>query len=142
MKEHQREQLLERIEREGATIGHDIPETINIDDTPFELHAFVFETKKQEDVSKETQERVDEVKRTLRRARNRRIESIEEDDISYDTGETLTEEIIGIDRALDALRDLGPTDIEQEIKRKEAVDKKRWLDFLDDALDADTSRFS
>ena len=80
MRSHERKQLLARIEREGATVGASIPETIDVQ------------------------------------------------------GERLVESIVGIDRALNALGDLGTTDIEREADAKDAADRKRWMSFLKQAL--------
>uniref|UniRef100_UPI0025EDFADA DUF5788 family protein n=1 Tax=Natronococcus sp. TaxID=35747 RepID=UPI0025EDFADA len=49
-------------------------------------------------------------------------------------GEELAQGIIGIDRALNALENLGPTDLEREQQAKQAADKKRWMSFLKKAL--------
>ncbi|MFB6197774.1 MAG: DUF5788 family protein, partial [Halobacteriaceae archaeon] len=48
MKEYQRKQLLERINRDGATVGARIPSTIEIGEETVELDSFVFETKRLE----------------------------------------------------------------------------------------------
>ena len=137
VKEYERKQLLERVGREAATIGADIPEEIDVQGETLELQQFVFEIKRRDTVPAGERERVDEAKRNLRRERNDRLERIEEGEISYEEGEQLANSIIGIDRALDALEQLGPADIEQEAARKEAVDQKRWMNFLKQALGKD-----
>jgi len=50
--------------------------------------------------------------------------------VSYAEGEALAASIIGIDRALDALRGLDAPAPETEAKRQEAADRKRWMSFL------------
>lgn len=137
MKEYQRKQLLERVQRDGATIGTRIPETITIRGEEIALRSFVIEVRGRETYPQSEQERVTTAKRNLRRARNQRQEQLENGTISYEVGEQLVEEIIGIDRALTALAALNPTNIEAEQQRQEVADKRRWLSFLRTALGQD-----
>ena len=134
MQEFQRKQLLERIEREGATVGADIPDEIEIQGESIDLRTFVFEIKRRDTVPEGERERVEQAKKNLRRERIQRKELIEEGDISFEEGEALARAIIGIDRALNALENLGPTNLEQEAELKEAQDQKRWTKFLKKAL--------
>lgn len=142
MKPFQRKQLLERIDREGATIGSEIPELITVDGEEFPLREFVFESKRHETVPAGEEEQVHEAKKRLRRERLQRRQRIESDDMTYEEGEQLAESILGIDRALNALESLEPTDLEAEASRQTAKDQKRWMAFLRKALgqDADSGR--
>lgn len=137
MKSYERKQLLERIERESATVGADIPETITVQGEPFELQSFVFEMKRVDAVAPEDRERVQEAKRNLRRERLQRKQRLEDEDLSFEEGERLVGAIIGLDRALNALENLGPTDIEREAQAQAAADRKRWMNFLQQALGHD-----
>ena len=139
MKEYERKALLERVEREGATVGADIPDKITVQGEEIELREFVFEIKRRETIPNGERDRVEQAKRNLRRERLQRKQRIEDEEISYEKGEQLVEAIIGIDRALNALESLGPTNIEVEQKRKEAADRKRWMSFLKQALGQDDS---
>ncbi|ELZ03742.1 MULTISPECIES: DUF5788 family protein [Natrialba] len=134
MQEFERKQLLERVEREGATVGADIPETITVQGEEIDLRTFVFEIKRRETVPAGERDRVEQAKRNLRRERVERIEAIEEGDITREEGEELAQSIIGIDRGLNALENLGPTDLEREQKAQQAADTKRWMSFLKQAL--------
>jgi len=138
MREFERKQLLERVEREGATLGADIPDEIEVQGETVELHQFVFEIKRRDTVPPGEREKVEEAKKNLRRERLQRKQRLEDEaeaaDLTFAEGEELVESIIGIDRALEALQSLGPTSIEQEAKAKEAADKKRWMKFLKQAL--------
>ncbi len=134
MKEFQRKQLLERIEREGATVGVDIPDAITVQGTELDLRSFVFEIRRRETVPPGERERVERAKKNLRRERLQRKQRIETEDISFEEGERLAEAIIGIDRALNALEQLGPVDLEREVSAQEAADRKRWMTFLQKAL--------
>ena len=135
MREYERKQLLERVEREGSTLGADIPDEIEVQGEAVELHAFVFEIKRRDRVPPGKREEVETAKKNLRRERLQRKQRLEDDaDLSFEAGEQLVESIIGIDRALEALQSLGPTDLEQEAKAQEAADTKRWMNFLKQAL--------
>lgn len=134
VKPYQRKQLLERIEREGATVGARIPDEIEIQGETINLQQFVFEIKRRETVPASDRDRVEQAKRNLRRERRQRVEVIENNEISYETGQDHVNAVVGIDRALNALEQLEPVDLEAETKRKQAADKKRWTKFLKKAL--------
>ena len=141
MQEFERKQLLERIEREGATVGMDIPDEITVQEERIDLQSFVFEIQRRETIPRGERERVDQAKKNLRRERLERKQLLEEGEVSYERGEELAEAIIGIDRALNALEQLGPANLEQEAQAQEAADTKRWMSFLRKALgheDADS----
>lgn len=138
MKAYERKQLLERVEREAATVGADIPDEIDVQGETLDLQTFVFEIKRRDTIPEGERERVDEAKKNLRRERLQRYQRIEnEADLSYETGEHLARSIIGIDRALNALEQLRPVDLEGEAQRQETIDQKRWMNFLKKALGHD-----
>jgi hypothetical protein len=134
VKEYQRKQLLERVNREAATVGASIPETIDIQGEPVDLQEFVFEIKRRDTIPSGERERVETAKRNLRRERLQRLQRIEDNEVDFETGEELAASIIGIDRALNALEQLRPPDLEQEAQMQEAADQKRWMNFLKKAL--------
>jgi hypothetical protein len=138
VKEYERKQLLERIGRDGATVGAAIPDRIDIQGESVDLREFVFEIKRRDTVPPGERERVEQAKKNLRRERLQRKQRIEDGDISREEGERLAEAIIGIDRALNALESLGPTDLEAEMEAQERADKQRWMNFLQKALGQDT----
>ncbi|KAB1189171.1 MULTISPECIES: DUF5788 family protein [Haloferax] len=140
MKEFERKQLLERVNREGATVGVQIPERIEVQGEQIDLKEFVFEIKRRDTIPAGERERVDQAKRNLRRERIERLKPIEDGEISYDEGRRLVDDIIGIDRALNALEQLRPTDLEQEAKLQNAADQKRWMNFLKKALGRDSGK--
>ena len=139
VQEYDRKRLLERVEREGATVGADIPDRIEVAGEPFPLKEFVFEVKRLDEVPADTREEVATAKRQLRRERRRRKQELEDADIPRSRGVELVEAIVGIDRALNALESLGPTDLEAEIAANEAADTKRWVSFLEQVLGRDDS---
>jgi hypothetical protein len=134
VREFERKQLLERVNREGATVGADIPERITVQGEEVNLQQFVFEIKRRDTVPAGERERVDRAKKNLRRERLQRLQRIEDDEVSYAEGQRLVESIIGIDRALNALEGLGPANLEREAEAQEAADRKRWMKFLKKAL--------
>jgi hypothetical protein len=139
VREFERKQLLERIGRESATVGTSIPDRITVQGEDVDLQEFVFEIRRRETVPPGERERVERAKRNLRRERLQRKQRIEDGAVSYDEGERIAEAIIGIDRALNALEQLGPVDVESEAQAKEAADRKRWMNFLRQALGDDES---
>jgi hypothetical protein len=141
VKGYQRKQLLERVDREGATVGVSIPEEIDVQEESIDLQSFVFEIKRRETIPAGERDRVETAKRNLRRERLQRHQRLEDGDISYEEGEDLADAIVGLDRALEALESLGSADLEQEKQVQDAADKKRWMSFLQQALgheDADS----
>ena len=137
MQEYERKQLLERVGREGSTLGVDIPEDIEIQGETVRLREFVFEIKRRETVPAGERDRVERAKRNLRRERLERLELIEAGEIGFEEGERVASAIIGIDRALEALQNLGSESVADEADRQEAADTKRWMDFLKKALGND-----
>jgi hypothetical protein len=137
VQEYQRKQLLERIDRESSTVGVDIPERIDVQGEEVELQEFVFEIKRRETVPPGERDRVEQAKKNLRRERLQRRQKIEEGEISFEEGEEVAEGIIGIDRALEALENLGHEDVQAEADRQETMDQKRWMNFLKQALGHD-----
>jgi hypothetical protein len=139
VREYERKQLLERVERDGATVGRSLPESVEVQGEEIDLRQFVFEIKRRETIPPGEQDRVDRAKRNLRRERRQRLEQIEENRVSFDEGEELVEGIVGIDRALNALEQLRPVDLEAETQRQEAADQQRWVRFLRKALGREDS---
>jgi hypothetical protein len=140
MQEYERKQLLERVDRESATVGASIPDEIDLQGERFELGAFVFEVKRRDSVPADTREEVDEVKTLLRRERLQRRQTLEEGDITREEGERIVEVLVGIDRALNALESMGATSLEAEAEAQERADQKRWYSFLKQALGHDDDR--
>lgn len=139
MKRYQRKQLLERVKRDGATVGERIPEEITIEAEPVALREFVFELRCRETYPKSERERLQRAKRRLRRGRRNRYQRLESATISHNEGQRLVAEIIGIDRALAALDSLQPTSIEAEASEQALADKRRWVRFLKRALGRETT---
>ncbi|MFB6110637.1 MAG: DUF5788 family protein [Halodesulfurarchaeum sp.] len=130
MQDYERAQLLERIEREGSTVGVSIPDRLSIgEDEAIDLAAFVFEVRRGDGPA---ESRVREVIRDLRAERRRRRAKIESGEISREAGERLAEAIQGIDRALNALETADEeVDLEAATRRRRRADRKRWMSFIE-----------
>ena len=143
VKEFERKQLVERIDRDGATVGVRIPDRVEVQGEEVELRDFVFEIKRRETVPPGERDRVERAKRNLRRERLERRELIEAGEIADEEGEALAEAVVGTDRALKALESLDGSSVEREAEAQETADTKRWMSFLKQALgreDAQTRR--
>jgi len=135
MDDIERDRLLARLDREGSTVGADIPDTITVQGEPIDLREFVFEIKRRETIPAGERERVDQAKKNLRRERLQRRQRLEEEqDLTREEGEQIVEAIVGISRALNALENLGPTNLEAEAQAQDRADTQRWLNFLNEAL--------
>ncbi|MFP4632923.1 MAG: DUF5788 family protein [Halobacteriales archaeon] len=120
MKAYQRKALLERVERDAASVGARTPDSVEVDGVEVALEAYLHGD------ADEPPE--DDVVRALRRRRKRATESIEEDDLTYDEGLELAAEVAGITRALELMRESGSP--EREARAAEKADEARWNDFV------------
>ncbi|MDZ7849706.1 MAG: DUF5788 family protein [Halodesulfurarchaeum sp.] len=128
-----RVELLDRIRRRTATIGQQIPETVTIDGEPFDLRAFVVETKSQGGIPPDKRESVRAVRKTLRQDRERRRERLASDSLTE--AEALARTILGLDRALTALGNLAETDLETRSHEEYVDGTRRWVNFVDQLTD-------
>lgn len=128
MEESEKEELIEKIEKESSTVGHRIPDSIVIQGEKIQLQDFIFEISNNQTVQED--EEIQNLKQELRQERNKLVDKIKQENISRSEGERIAELVIGIDRALNALESLDEPDISTQIKRKEAMDTKRWREFV------------
>lgn len=127
----EREDLLESITRSSATIGTRIPETIEIHGDEFALREFVMETKRQGQVPPDRRDEVQAVRARLKAERKRRKERLASETITADEGAALARSIIGIDRAINALKNLYETDLDDRSTEEYVEGTRRWLAFVD-----------
>jgi len=130
MDDAEREKLLRRVERQGATVGASMPETIAIGDEELPLREFVIETRKIDRIPPDTEETLTAAKRALREERARRVERLESAPLDRDAAEELAGEIAGIDRALNALGNVRKPTYSETARSTFIDDHKRWLGFL------------
>ena len=130
--EDTRESLLKRVNRQSATVGATTPETITINGTEIDLHEFLIETRELPEVPPGTRDLVSTAKRTLKTEREARVERLKtEQPLGEAAAETLAEEIIGLDRARNALDGVYRPDYGEEAHNMSIDDYKRWLGFVE-----------
>ncbi len=127
----QRRDFLERANRQSATIGQTLPETITVGDDDLPLEEFLIETRKVEGIPDDAKALVRETERELTGERARLVKRLETAPIDRDGGERIVETIVGIDRALNALRSLRRDGFAAETQSASLDDHKRWLEFMD-----------
>ena len=134
--DERREELLERIQRGGATIGQSIPESVEILGSEMNLKEFVWETKKQGVVPPDQHDRVREVRANLTKERNKLKDRLKDESLTRAEGEQLAETIIGLDRALAALKSLRDADFGDasrlEVLRAAGLERARAADAIGD----------
>ena len=133
MDEAYREELLERISSKGATVGHRLPERITVQGTEMNLKEFVFETESLDHLPPGERERIESVRRQLNEERDACARQLETDEaLTREEGEELARKVIGLDRALNALRNLNRQgDFAKEAQRQKIEDADRWISFVD-----------
>ena len=127
----ERRDLLQRANRQSATIGQSLPDTITVGDDELPLEEFLIETRKVEGIPEEAKPLVRETQRELTAERERLVERLETAPIDREEGEEIVETIVGIDRALNALRSLRRKGFGAEAKSASIDDHKRWVDFME-----------
>ena len=150
MDESEREAILDRVTSQSATVGASVPETVDIDGTAVDLSEFIVETRAIETVPPEVDRKVSSVKATLRAERERRMDRLRGDRLRGDrtrgesdgpdspggpldrkTAERLADEVVGIDRALNALETIRHPDFADEHRSATLDGHERWLSFVD-----------
>ena len=126
-----RHELLERVNRQSATIGAKTPETITINGEPVDLQEFIIETRELPEIPPGTRELVSTAKQRLRTERTERVDRLKHDDLDEAAARALAKEIIGLDRARNALDSLYRPDYAKDVRTAEIDDYKRWLGFLE-----------
>ncbi|WP_128904531.1 DUF5788 family protein [Halorubrum amylolyticum] len=141
MDESEREAVLDRVTSRSATVGASVPDTVTIDGAAVDLSEFIVETRAIETVPPEVDRKVSSVKATLRAERERRIDRLRGDPRDADDGsdapidrgtaEALADEIVGIDRAMNALETIRHPDFADEHRAATLEGHERWLSFVD-----------
>ena len=126
-----REKLLRRVNRQGATIGVSLPETVTVGDETLPLAEFVIETRNVPGVPPESRDLLRDATATLRGERAQRLERLESEPLDRAEAEALADEIVGIDRALHALENIRQPDYGETARTASLDDHKRWSAFLD-----------
>ena len=127
--DHDREQLLDRIYHNSG-IGASMPAKIDLDGEPFPLREFFFEVADADAIPPGTRGEIEEVLRRLRRTRLARIQAIERTAIDRETAERYVEEVVGLDRAINALESLEDPPLEEQLRRERVDRGAELLDFV------------
>ncbi|WP_424014711.1 DUF5788 family protein [Halorubrum xinjiangense] len=127
----EREALLDRVNSQGATVGARVPDEIEVDGSPLDLSAFIVETRKVDSVPPAINRKVTAARESLRSERARRLDRLETEPVDRETAEALAEEVIGIDRALNALEGIRRPGFADEHHADTLAGHERWLAFVD-----------
>lgn len=130
MNDHERDRLLARL-RGGSTLGAEMAERVEIDGTTVDLKSLTFELHGLDTVPESKHERVEELLGHLRRERSSRRQQIAEGDISLEEGEELVAEVVGLDRAINALGRVDAARYAEEERRSRIEGHKQWLNLVD-----------
>ncbi|MEF8780173.1 MAG: DUF5788 family protein [Haloferacaceae archaeon] len=130
MNEKRREELLARIRRQGATVGASIPETVTVGEAQLPLREFLIETRKVEGVPPDARDLVRDTTRKLNGRREELVARLETAPLEDEEAERIADEIVGIDRAINALENLRRPTYGEETAGEALADHRRWLDFL------------
>lgn len=130
MDDSERTALLQQVNKQSATVGASIPETVPIQGTEIELAEFIIETRGIEQLPPESESVLAEAKRAFRTARAERVEQIESAELDREQAEAIADEIVGIDRALNALETIRHPDFGDQSQAETVEDYKRWLGFV------------
>ncbi|MDZ5813009.1 DUF5788 family protein [Halorubrum sp. AD140] len=126
-----REALLDRVNSQSATVGASVPDEVDVDGSAVDLSAFIVETRKVDTVPPAMDRKLTAARESLRTERERRIERLETEPLDRETAETLAEEAIGIDRALNALEGIRRPGFADEHHADTLAGHERWLAFVD-----------
>ncbi len=131
MEPYEREALLERVERESATVGASIPERLRIEGETVALRDRILALQRMDTLDEPAREERDRLLVALRGKRQTLRDQLEHDPIDRQAGEEIAERIIDIDRARAALRQVGEdTDIADKIRQQRVEDVERWRAFV------------
>ncbi|MYL68202.1 DUF5788 family protein [Halorubrum distributum] len=126
-----REALLDRVTSQSATVGASVPDEVEVDGTALDLSAFIVESRKVDAVPPALDRKVTAARDALRAERERRLDRLETEPLDRETAETLAEEVIGIDRALNALEGIRRPGFADEHHADTLAGHERWLAFVD-----------
>ncbi|APW97109.1 hypothetical protein CHINAEXTREME_04700 [Halobiforma lacisalsi AJ5] len=135
MDESERQELLEDVNRQSATVGRSIPDTLTVGDEELPLEEFLIETRKVDGIPDDLKPLVRDTQRKLSQERERLVERLESEPLEREAAEEIADTIVGIDRALNALRSLRRDGFAAETKSASLDDHKRWVEFMQSVRD-------
>ena len=131
MKDSERERLLSKLQRRSGTVGGDIPDELTVQGETVDVKTFLFECDDLDAIPESERERLESLKRALKRERLQRKQRLERGDRSAEEGEVIVRSVRGIDRALNALEGLDEPDIEEQLRRKQLEDAEELRALMD-----------
>lgn len=130
----ERENYLIRLQKEFASTGATIPDTIVIDRKKIRLKTYVFDIfKKKGNLTPDEQAEVDHTAALLQKKRREIVSKISTtQDMTRQEADDLFNTVLGIDRALETLyRAHEPrSSAQEEAKKAKVQDSRRWLDLV------------
>lgn len=130
MQNHERRDLLDRVNRSSATVGGSIPETVRIDGETVPLQEFYFDVADAETLDSEERARVESLLKHLRRERLQLVQRIRNDEVDYATGEELVPDILELERAIDALESLDEPDLAEQLRQERISSARELIEML------------
>ncbi|WP_323675422.1 DUF5788 family protein [Halorubellus sp. PRR65] len=131
MTERERRRLLSKLQRRSGMVGGDIPDELTVQGETVDVKAFVFECDDLDGIPESERERLESLKRALKRERLERKQRLEREALSVEEGEAIVREVRGIDRALNALEGLDAPGIEEQLRREELENAQELRALMD-----------
>ncbi|MFC6953912.1 DUF5788 family protein [Halorubellus litoreus] len=131
MKDSERRRLLSKLQRRSGTVGGDIPDELTVQGKTVDVKAFLFECDDVDAIPESERERLESLKRSLKRERLQRKQRLEREALSVEAGEAIVRSVRGIDRALNALEGLDEPGIEEQLRRKQLEDAEELRALMD-----------
>ncbi|CAJ38043.1 DUF5788 family protein [Methanocella arvoryzae] len=130
----ERDNYIIRLQKEFASTGATIPDSVAIDGKTIRLRTYVFEIlKKKGNLTPEEQEEADRTAALLQKKRRELVSTIATaQDMTQREAEELFNTILGIDRALDTLYRIHEprSSAQEEAKKAKVQDGRRWLNLV------------
>lgn len=130
MKEHQRDELLERIHRSSTTVGGSIPESVTLDGETVPLREFYFRVSSREELQPNDEERIQEILTYLRRERLRLVQLVQNDEVDFESGKELVPKISALERSINAFESLEDPSLEEQLRQEKIKSARDLVDLM------------
>ena len=109
-----------------------MPESIRVEGRTVPVREFYFEVSDRDELSAAERGRVEEVLSYLRRERLALVQRIRDDEVDYETGESLVPEIRDLDRAINAFESLDDPDYGEQVRRERIESARELVELMRD----------
>ena len=134
MKEYEREAILDRIDRDSATVGVSIPEHITMQGEEIDLQEQVMSFMTATSLDESEDQARQALLLAVRQERNELVDRIEHVVETHEEADAVAERVIGLNRALSVLSAIGTDeDIESAMEAHAVADMQRWISFVKEA---------